>query len=188
MSAHGHPDVYVSARSSNSQHLTPRTRTLYAFSDTPAGNGALRDINQHINQGAAAPSDQVAGDARSHAHAVHVHLMHVHAHSPCMCIEDDQPIAFEALRAFLVCMLARSLACFLRVLACSPTCVRAHSLAYMRACSLTDLPTYLPTCIPTYLPGGRLRGPPSHVVVRHTQQPRRRCQRRRQRVDRPAPR
>jgi len=58
VSAHGHPDVYVSARSSNSQHLTPRTRTLYAFSDTPAGNGALRDINQHINQGAAAPSDQ----------------------------------------------------------------------------------------------------------------------------------
>ena len=111
MSAHGHPDVYVSARSSNSQHLTPRTRTLYAFSDTPAGNGALRDINQHINQGAAAPSDQVAGDARSHAHAVHMHLMHVNAQGSCMCIEGDQPVAFEVLRAFRIHTIACLLAC-----------------------------------------------------------------------------
>ena len=50
VSASGAPDVYVSSRSTGSQHFTPRMRMLYAFSDTPAGNtSSLRDINTHIN-------------------------------------------------------------------------------------------------------------------------------------------
>ena len=67
-------EVYVSARNPHAHHLTPRTRTLYAFSDTPAGSGAdrqhggpaaaLRDFNVNIN---GAPggggSSQVAANA-----------------------------------------------------------------------------------------------------------------------------
>ena len=55
VSAGGGRDVYVSALSTpNARDLTPRTRTLYAFSGgTPAGaSGAdrLRDINTQVNQ------------------------------------------------------------------------------------------------------------------------------------------
>ncbi len=49
VSAGGGRDVFVSTCTPNA-HLTPRTRTLYAFSDTPAGGAErLRDINSNIN-------------------------------------------------------------------------------------------------------------------------------------------
>ena len=44
----GGRDVYVSSCTPNA-HLTPRTRTLYAFSDTPAANGEFARINRSIN-------------------------------------------------------------------------------------------------------------------------------------------
>jgi len=64
VSASGAPDVYVSSRSTVSHHLTPRTRTLYAFSDTPAGGtGSLRDINTNINSALPGATSDVAANA-----------------------------------------------------------------------------------------------------------------------------
>ena len=76
VSAGGARDLYVSSLTPNA-HLTPRTRTLYAFSDTPAGRSdinsteRLRDINSNINgQPAAASALDVLGAAANGAQPV----------------------------------------------------------------------------------------------------------------------
>jgi len=64
VSAAGARDVFVSQCSPH-PHLTPRTRTLYAFSDTPATSTSerLRDINSNINATASPASAASALDA-----------------------------------------------------------------------------------------------------------------------------
>ena len=44
-------DVWVRERSTPNAHLTPRTRTLFAFPDTPAASSSsnLKDINSNLN-------------------------------------------------------------------------------------------------------------------------------------------
>ena len=73
VSAAGGRDVFVSTCTPNA-HLTPRTRTLYAFSDTPANSTSdrLRDINSNINAtgpsvAAASALDALAGAANGAA-------------------------------------------------------------------------------------------------------------------------
>ena len=67
-------DVYASTRTS-SAHMTPKTRTLYAFSDTPSQDSRsatdrLREINDTVSSGVAANalhllSSASSADARS---------------------------------------------------------------------------------------------------------------------------
>ena len=69
VSAGGGRDVYVSACTPNA-HLTPRTRQLYAFSDTPGVTGdnrRLRDINSHVNGQPACNGSQSPLDVLSNA-------------------------------------------------------------------------------------------------------------------------
>jgi hypothetical protein len=57
----GSSEVYVSHRNPNAHHLTPRTRTLWSFSETPAdGAERLRNFNANINATGAGGSADTA--------------------------------------------------------------------------------------------------------------------------------
>jgi hypothetical protein len=62
----GSSEVYVSHRNPNAHHLTPRTRTLWSFSETPAdGAERLRNFNANINATGAAGSAGSADTANA---------------------------------------------------------------------------------------------------------------------------
>ena len=60
-------DVYVSQPRTPSLGMTPRTRTLYAFSDTPAQTASegLRAINQTLNSSSSGTDSAVSPGNRS---------------------------------------------------------------------------------------------------------------------------